>query len=74
MADITITLAPIQIKALQRIDPGRDPRQALVEHVNAWLFPEVQKILTEDHMTVRQAYINATPQLQAQIRELLGVG
>jgi hypothetical protein len=74
MADVTISLAAIQVKALQRLDPVKTPKQVLVEHINTWLLPEVQKILTEDHTTVRQAYIAATPEQQAAVREVLGIG
>ncbi len=74
MADITLTLTDAQIKVLRQLDDTKTAKQVLQVHVDTWTLPMVQALAVEDREGVKAAYVDATPETQAQVREVLGLG
>jgi 1,2-phenylacetyl-CoA epoxidase catalytic subunit len=72
--DITVTLTDAQLKVLRRLEENKTARQVLQAHVETWLLPEVQKLASEDREGVKAAYVAATPEIQAQVRQVLSLG
>jgi hypothetical protein len=73
MPDLTLTLTDAQIKVLRRMDTTKTARQVLQAHVDTFLAPAVQDLITEDREGVKTAYVSATPDVQAQVRQVLGL-
>lgn len=73
MPDVTLTITDEQVKVLRRMDATKTAKQVLVAHIDTWLAPEVAQLVTEDREGVKSAYISATPDVQAQVRGLLGL-
>jgi 1,2-phenylacetyl-CoA epoxidase catalytic subunit len=74
MPDLTLTLTDAQIKVLRRMDTTKTAKQVLQAHVDTFLLPLVQALITEDREGVKTAYTKASPEIQAQVRQVLGLG
>jgi len=74
MADITIAITDAQMKVLRKFDPNKTARAVLQAHVDTWLLPYVQELPVEDRKAVTTAYAAASPEVQADVREVLGLG
>jgi 1,2-phenylacetyl-CoA epoxidase catalytic subunit len=74
MPDLTLALTDAQIKVLRRMDDTKSARAVLQAHVDTWLLPFVQELVIEDREGVKAAYGVAAPDIQAQVRQVLGLG
>jgi 1,2-phenylacetyl-CoA epoxidase catalytic subunit len=74
LADIAVAISDAQLKVLRRMDTTKTAKQVLQSHVDTWLLPLVQALITEDREGVKTAYTNASPEIQAQVRQVLGLG
>lgn len=72
--DVTLSISAAQGKILQRLDATKTAKQVLQLHVDTWLLPYVQQLIADERVSVGEAYKAATPQVQATVREVLGLG
>lgn len=71
--DLTVTVSDAQLKVLRQLDASLTAKQVLQTHVDTWLKPYVDQQSESDRKTVLAAYMNATPQVQTQVRTSLGL-
>lgn len=70
--DIVVT--DLQLKALRKLDPVRTAKEVVQLHVDTWLAPMVAELGVNERKAVADAFVAATPAVQASVKGLLGVG
>jgi len=76
MADtaVSISITDAQMKVLRQLDDTKTAKQVLQGHVDTWLLPYVQEQVVADIDSVKTSYRMATTAVQAQVRQVLGLG
>jgi hypothetical protein len=74
VADITVSITPVQLIALRRLDANLTAKQVLQAHIDTWLLPVVATLTEDERRAVLAAYKAADTTVQTQVKGLLGLG
>lgn len=74
MPDLTVSVTDAQLKALRQLDPVLTAKQVVQVHIDTWLAPIVTEMAATDRKALLSAYVAAAPQVQTQVKGLLGLG